>query len=100
MPERKVARGYPLAAERLGMKVVALREARSLTQEQLAGLTGISRNQIQNIERSRNNQRNASTGRPGPGNPRLDTLFALADALGVDISYLVDPRIDVFPLPQ
>lgn len=77
-----------------------LRRARELTQEALSDLSGISRNQIQNIEHSRNNQRETSTGQPGPGNARLDTVFRLAYALRVDVTYLVDPERDVFPLPD
>lgn len=94
MPERKVARDYPRAAELLGAKVLALRQAQGLTQERLAELTGIHRNQIQNIEHSRNNQRDPATGRPGPGNARLDTVFLLAEVLKVDVKELVDPDVD------
>lgn len=98
MPDRRVARAYPRAAEQLGRKVRAAREMRSMTQDELADLTGIHRNQVQNIEHSRNNNRDSSTGRPGPGNARLDTVFLLAEALGVQIGYLVDPDIDVEPV--
>jgi len=90
---------YVRAATLLGEKVRALREARGLTQEQLAPSTGISRNQIQNIEHSRNNTRDPETGRLGPGNARLDTIFLLAAQLRVDVTYLVDPKVEVFPLP-
>ena len=62
-----------------------------MTQEDLAEATGISRNQIQNIERSRNNARDGNgRHRPGPGNPALDTMWALATALQVEVSYLVE----------
>lgn len=74
----------------MGRKVAAAREARSLTQEQLAEMTGISRNQIQNIERNRNNVKDPTSGRPGPANARLDTLYLIADALQVEITWLVD----------
>ncbi len=73
----------------MGAKVRTLREEQGLTQEQLAHMAGISRNQIQNIEHSRNNRRDAS-GRPGPGNARLDTVFKLAFALEVAPTYLID----------
>lgn len=66
----------------MGDRVRALREEHGLTQEQLAERAGISRNQVQNIEHSRNNTKDAS-GRPGPGNARLDTVFKLAYALKV-----------------
>lgn len=92
MPRREPARTYRSAAELLGRKVAATREARSLTQEELAALTGISRNQIQNIERNRNNTKDPETGLPGPANARLDTLYLLADALQVEVTWLVDSR--------
>lgn len=74
----------------LGRKVAAARELRRMTQEELAHAAGISRNQVQNIERNRNNSRDPQTGRSGPGNPRVDTLYVLADALQVEITWLVD----------
>lgn len=64
----------------------------SLTQEQPAHRAGLSRNQVQNIEHSRNNTKNPTTGRPGPGDARLDTVFRLASALQVEVTYLVDPQ--------
>ncbi|QWF24150.1 helix-turn-helix domain-containing protein [Nocardioides sp. LMS-CY] len=91
MSERRVARNYEDAARLLGRKVRAAREARGFSQDELAGRTGISRNQIQNIEHCRNNTRDPVTGRPGPGNPRLDTIFILAEVLDIDVTYLVDP---------
>lgn len=80
-----------LAARRLADKVIELRRRRRLTQEQLAELAGVSRNQIQNIEHCRNNAKDPATGLPGRGNPRLDTVFHLADALGVSAAVLIDP---------
>jgi transcriptional regulator with XRE-family HTH domain len=84
-------------AGELGRKVLALRAGRRWTQEQLSAASGVSRNQIQNIEHSRNNARDPITGKPGRGNPRLDTIFALATALGVDVAVLIDPDQ---PLPD
>lgn len=89
MPQRQVSAGWARAAVVLGDTVRTLREDRKLTQEQLAHRAGISRNQLQNIERSRNNTKGAD-GRPGPGNPRMDTVWALAEALGVE-------AVDLFP---
>lgn len=60
-----------------------------MTQEQLAHVAGVSRNQIQNIEHSRNNTRDPGSGRLGNGNPRLDTVFALAYALDVEVAALI-----------
>ncbi len=90
---------YREASRLLGEKVRALREAQSLTQEDLSERTGISRNQIQNIEHNRNNAKDPVTGLPGPGNARLETVFLLAHELRVDVTYLVDPTRLVFPLP-
>ena len=92
-----MARDYERAAQMLGLKVRAAREARGLSQDELASRTGISRNQVQNIEHSRNNARDATTGRPGPGNARLDTIFILAEVLDVDVAYLVDPSRPITP---
>lgn len=61
-----------------------------MTQEELAHLTGLSRNQVQNIENSRNNNRDATGKRVGgTANPALDTIWALARALDVDVTELV-----------
>ena len=100
MPSRQPPDAYAQAVRLLGEKVRALREARGLTQEQLAHATGIARDQIQNIEHNRNNSKDSATGRPGPGNARLDTLFLLAQELQVDVTYLVDPRCPVDPIPE
>lgn len=80
-----------LAAQELARRVVELRRRKGYTQEQLAEASGVSRNQIQNIEHSRNNTRDPETRRHGRGNPRLDTIFHLADALGVAPTILIDP---------
>lgn len=79
-------------ATQLGIKVRFHRLQHGMNQEQLAEASGLSRNQVQNIENSRNNQRDEK-GRAGPGNPRLDTVFALARALRVEVGYLVDPEV-------
>lgn len=100
MPDREPPSAYVRAAQLLGVKVRVLREDRGLTQEQLAHQTGIARNQIQNIEHNRNNSVDATTGRPGMANARLDTIFRLADGLAVEIAYLVDPDRPVDPVPQ
>jgi len=91
VPARQPPAAYFRAAERLGRRVHDRRKELGLTQEQLAERTGISRNQIQNIENNRNNSKDPVTGRPGPGNARLDTVFLLADALSLSVSDLIDP---------
>lgn len=75
-------------AVQFGSRVRTLREDREWTQEQLAERSDMSRNQIQNIEHSRNNQRDTS-GRPGPGNPTLDSVVKLANAFGLRPSELL-----------
>ena len=86
-------------AEIAGWFAIWLRRRRAelgWTQEDLAHRSGMSRNQVQNIENSRNNQRDEK-GRTGSGNPRLDTVFALARALRVEVGYLVDPEAQPDP---
>ena len=78
-------------AEEFGRKVRELRVRKQWTQEDLWRVSGVSRNQIQNIENSRNNTRDPVTKKLGRGNARLDTIFALAAALEVDVAVLVDP---------
>ncbi len=100
MPRPEPLDSYVRAARLLGEKVRALREDRGLTQEDLSHRTGIARNQIQNIEHSRNNAKDPVTGRHGPGNARLDTIFRLAHELDVEATYLIDPARPVDPLPE
>ena len=90
---------YERAAYLLGIRVSRLRKQRGFTQEVLADRTGLSRNQIQNIERNRNNQRDPRTGRPGIGNPQLETVFLLARELEVDASYLISTDPNEVPPP-
>ncbi|MCQ9343151.1 helix-turn-helix domain-containing protein [Corynebacterium kozikiae] len=63
--------GYELA-----QRLKALRKMRGLSQEMLAELAGLSRNQISNLERNDNNSL-------APADPRLSTVYALAQALEV-----------------
>lgn len=91
MPRRDQTPEWELVAQAFGHRVRLLREERGLTQEELAQAAGISRNQLQNIENSRNNVRDAQ-GRQGRGNPRLDTVWSLAGALQVEVADLVPHR--------
>ncbi|MGN6161132.1 MAG: helix-turn-helix domain-containing protein [Marmoricola sp.] len=99
MPTGHTPSDYERAAYLLGLRVSRLRKQRGYTQEALADRTGLSRNQIQNIERNRNNQRDPRTGRPGIGNPQLETVFLLARELEVDASYLISTDPNVMPPP-
>jgi transcriptional regulator with XRE-family HTH domain len=82
---------YYRATERLAAQVETRRRKHGWTQEDLAEKVGISRNQVQNIEKNRNNTRGPD-GRPGPANPNLDTVFALAHALNCSVAELIDSR--------
>ncbi|WP_375001740.1 helix-turn-helix domain-containing protein [Aeromicrobium sp. CTD01-1L150] len=73
----------------LGQRVRKRREALGLSQEELAHRSGLSRNQVQNLEKNRNNSRDAN-GRTGPANPRLDTLWSIATTLEITVSELLD----------
>lgn len=79
---------YYRATEQLAHQVEERRRKHGWTQEDLAEKAGISRNQVQNIERNRNNTRGPD-GKPGPANPNLDTVFALAHALDCTVSDLI-----------
>jgi transcriptional regulator with XRE-family HTH domain len=61
---------------RLGARVKQLRQARRLTQEQLAERAGLSHKFVGEVER-------------GKGNPTLTTLGSLSDALGVALPDLL-----------
>jgi len=85
-------------AERLGARLRAAREARELTQEQVANAAGLNRNHYQLLEKGR-----AATpavqrrdGELRPSNPTLATLLELSRVLDVPVSYMV---IDVFGPP-
>ena len=72
---------------RLGRNVKQLREARGLTQQQIARLAGIPRATLAHLE-------------SGAGNPTLAVLSAVADAFQVTLEELVAaPRaaLEVFP---
>ncbi|MGJ9412657.1 helix-turn-helix domain-containing protein [Aeromicrobium sp. CF4.19] len=72
----------------LGQRVRSRRVSLGLTQEELAHRSGLSRNQVQNLENNRNNARDAD-GRTGPANPRFDTLWSVSEALEVTVSDLL-----------
>ncbi|MQA08136.1 MAG: helix-turn-helix domain-containing protein [Pseudonocardiaceae bacterium] len=63
----------------VGQRVRQLRRARDVTQDELADRSGMSRAWLAHLERS-------------GGNPTMDTLYAIADALSVHVSDLLDDR--------
>lgn len=81
--------GWPSYGYALGKRLVALRAMRGLSQERLADLSGVSRNQISNLERNSNNGSNTA-------DPTLSTIYKLARALFVPPAVLLpDPGIIV-----
>ncbi len=73
------------AARALGEEIRALRRAAHLSQEALAYRAGITKNQVQLIESGRGSAREL-----GPiSNPRMKTLFGLAEALEIEPSELL-----------
>ncbi|WP_319945699.1 helix-turn-helix domain-containing protein [Nocardia macrotermitis] len=69
----------------LGQRLVTLREARGLTQEEVAHAAGISRNHYQLLENGWGVRKTKA-----PANPRLSTLIALSEVLGTTVPDLVD----------
>ena len=61
--------------KRFGKRIQALRKDAGLSQEAFADLCGFARSYMSRIER-------------GAGNPSLDAIETLADALGVPVSEL------------
>ena len=76
-------RTYGLA---LGRRLRWLRTYRDLTQEELAELSGVHRNQISNIERNVSRD-------DGSSDPHLSMIFRLARALNVSPNLLI-PNVD------
>lgn len=62
----------------IGFHIRAERIARGLSQVDLSRISGVARSYISSLER-------------GEGNPSLDLLFAVCNALHVDIESLISP---------
>lgn len=92
MPESHSDLDWPAYAVEMGHRLAAVRRAQHVTQLELALAAGITRNQVQNIERSRS-FRNA------PGNTTIRTVFLLAQALGVPPRLLL-PDLEAVPARQ
>lgn len=73
-------------AAQLGATLRRLRNDRGLSQESLANRAGITKNQLQLIEAGRATGRKEAA---GPSNPRMDTLFGLAEVLEVTVAKLM-----------
>lgn len=63
----------------IGHKIKQLRSSKALTLDQLAGLSGISKSMLSQIERNKTN-------------PTVGTLWSLTQALGVEIGDLLDNK--------
>ncbi|ALG84028.1 helix-turn-helix domain-containing protein [Gordonia phthalatica] len=66
-----------------GHRLVTLRKARGLSQEQVAERSGLHRNAVSNLERA------VSNSKSGLANPELSTVYRLARALDVPPVYLI-----------
>ena len=76
-----------IVAQQFGEAIRRLRKKRGMSQEALAHEAGISKNHMQLIEAGRGSSRS-----DGPiSNPRMTTVYGLADALDVTASDLL-PR--------
>lgn len=78
----------------LATRVRKTRRERDLSQEDLADRAGVSRSVVAELERSRLDQpksREDPRKRP-PRNITLDSLFRMADALGIHPADLLDDR--------
>lgn len=72
-------------ARQLGLNLLSARIDRGLSQERLAHLAGISSYTYQKFEKGES--------RPGaPMNPRLTTLLALCQVLGLEIEDVLPPE--------
>lgn len=89
VPESHFDLDWNAYAKEIGLRLQAVREAQHVSQIDLANATGVSRNQIQNIELNRSFKRDR-------GNTTIRTLFALAQGLGVPVRFLL-PDQNVVP---
>lgn len=86
MPSRAASDPWEAYARELGIKLGRAREAAGISQERLAHAAGISTFTYRKMEKGESN--------PGtPANPRLRTLVALAEVLGVRLDALLPPKL-------
>lgn len=75
---------WEVYARDLGLNLLRAREASGMSQERLANAAGVSTFTYRKLEKGESN--------PGtPANPRLRTLVALAEILGIDLVQLLPP---------
>lgn len=83
-----MARTYRNVCKALGERIRSLREGRGLSREQVSKAAGIHIERLAELERGHTRNRTDNE-----VNPRLETLYRIATALGVDIT-------DLFPLEE
>ena len=82
MARRRIQPTWDTAARELGLNLLRAREAKGLSQERVAHMAGISAYTYQKFEKG--------ASRPDtPMNPRLKTLIALSQVLGVSVGDLL-----------
>jgi transcriptional regulator with XRE-family HTH domain len=74
------------SSRRFGATLHTLRVERGLTQERLAHLSEVTKNHVQLLEAGIGSTRDRNT----PSNPRMSTVFRLAEALGVEPADLLE----------
>lgn len=90
MPAAEHLPDFAERARLFGEKVRRRTDDLGLTQRELIERTGLSRGYIQLLLNQRGSHRE-DDGSYKPPNPTLDVIWRLADALDIDVAYLVDP---------
>jgi len=83
--EEQRPENWAVISAELGSRVRRRRMELRMTQEQLAERSGISRNQVQNIENARGTSSRTS-------NPTADLLWSVAEALDISVGDLFPTR--------
>lgn len=89
MAEEQLDDGFDARLRALATRIRKARRDLDLSQEDLADRAGVSRSVVAELERSRLDQ---PTRKRPPRNITLDSLFRMADALGVHPADLLDDR--------
>jgi transcriptional regulator with XRE-family HTH domain len=94
MTEEELDDGFDARLRALATTIRKARRDQDLSQEDLADRAGVSRSVVAELERSRLDQpkRKEDPRTRPPRNITLDSLFRMADALGVHPADLLDDR--------
>lgn len=95
MPAAEHPPEFEARARLFGEKVRRRHDELGLTERQLIERTGLSRSYVQLLLNNRGTAKDRRTGQHGPPNPTLDVIWRMADALQIDVAYLVDPTQSV-----